>query len=164
MQDPNYGRLSSAPEPPSGPPLGPKGYGNNNPRNFSGQSGPNGRPGDARDVPHNAPQEPSSNRNRRPHHDRQGSQQSQFTVPPPPSGPPPGAPPQSVQPEVVGIHPSRLQILDIPPQAASTPTGPRMGMANPSAPNTPSGPSSATSRAPAGPAGDRRNNGNGQDR
>ncbi|KAG9830403.1 hypothetical protein KCU68_g13334, partial [Aureobasidium melanogenum] len=160
MQDPNYGRLSSAPEPPSGPPLGPKGYGNNNPRNFSGQSVPNGRPGDARDVPHNAPQEPSSNRNRRPQQDRQGSQQSQFVVPPPPSG----APPQSVQPEVVGIHPSRLQILDIPPQAASTPTGPRMGMTNPSTPNTPSGPSSATSRAPAGPAGDRRNNGNGQDR
>ncbi|KAI4728208.1 hypothetical protein E4T49_04103 [Aureobasidium sp. EXF-10728] len=158
MQDPNYGRLSSAPEPPSGP----KGFGNNGPRNFSGQGGPNGRL-DARDVPHNAPQEPSSNRNRRPPHDRQGSQQSQFPPippPPPPSGSAPGFSPQSAQPGVVGIHPDRLgQLPDIVQQSASTPTGPRMGMGNPPAPNTPSGPSSATSRAPAGPASDRRNNG-----
>lgn len=164
MQDPNYGRLSSAPELPSGPPSGPKGFGNNNsPRNFSGPQGvPNGRPGDARDVPHNAPLEPSSNRNRRPGHDRQGSQQSQFSQQqPPPPPPPPGHPPQA---EAVGVHPSRLQHLDIAPpqvapQNAPTPTGPRMNMGGQSTPNTPSGPSSAPSRAPVGPASDRRANG-----
>ncbi|KAI4764799.1 hypothetical protein E4T52_07707 [Aureobasidium sp. EXF-3400] len=167
MQDPNYGRLSSAPELPSGPPLGPRNPGNNNPRNFSGQGMPNGRPGDARDVPHNAPQEPSGNRNRRPQHERQGSQQSQFPNQPPPPPPPPGHPPQSALPESVGVHPSRLPRLDIvqqntqqnAQQNASTPTGPRMVMGGPSGPNTPSGPSSATSRAPAGPASDRRPNG-----
>jgi THO complex subunit 2 len=162
MQDPNYGRLSSAPELPSGPPLGPKGYGNTNPRNFSGQGVPNGRPGDARDVPYNAPQEPSSNRNnRRPHHDRQGSQQAQFQSQPPVPPPPPGHPPQH---EAVGIHPTRLSHLDVvvpqnTQQNTSTPTGPRMNMGGPSAPNTPSGPLSATARAPAGPASDRRING-----
>ncbi|KAI5201481.1 hypothetical protein E4T38_06077 [Aureobasidium subglaciale] len=156
-QDPNYGRLSSAPEMPSGPPSGPRGFANNAPRNFSGQGGPAGRPSDARDVPHNAPQEPSG-RGRRPPHDRQGSQQAQFqSQPPPPPPPPPGQPPSTAQPEAIGVHPTRLAHLDIPPQSAATPTGPRMG--NSSQPNTPSGPSAAMPRAPAGPALDRRNNG-----
>lgn len=156
-QDPNYGRLSAAPEAPSGPPLGPPSgprSHNTGPRNFSSsQMMPNGRPGEVRDVPIGVPQSPNTGRGRRPQSDRQSSQFDRPIQPPPP---PPPAPLTPAQPEAVGVHPSRLGQLGIDAASGPTPpSGPRNS--NPSGPPTPSGPLAAP-RGPAGPAIDRRGN------
>lgn len=164
LNDPNYGRLNNngPPTPTSEVPSGPRG------RNASGRGGRNfpgpGGHGPGPDAPA-VPTSPSYERNppagpsfRERGHSRRGSRDqgmpsTRSHAPSTPSTPAAELPPAGSPAEKLGIHPSRLQMIDPTPAPLQTsglpsPTGPASAHP-PSGPGAPRGPRGAP--PPSGP-------------